>query len=97
MTAKKKAGDRYRMFITGSDCDCRTIRDLMADDDSEARRLLDDALPDFVDAHICRGGAGKKKPTAATGRIYRMSSRVLEMDKWERVGSAAWTTVKEKA
>ena len=89
--------DTYRMFIVGADCGCRAISDIKASSDDEARLLLDDALPTWVEKHAHPEGAGKKKAEGATGRIYRMDSSILEKNKWERVGTAAWTTSKEKA
>ena len=47
MTAKKKVEDRYRMFLTCSDCDNRTIRDMTLAGDTEAVRALDDTLSEW--------------------------------------------------
>ena len=98
MTDDANFDDTYRMFIVDADCKYRDVRDVQASSDDEARLLLNDALPVWVEEHAHPDGDGKKKAVvSATGRIYRLTSSKAENSSWERVGTAAWTTSKEKA
>ena len=99
MTAKKKAGDRYRMFLTCSDCDNRTIRDMTLAGDTEAVRALDDTLSEWCENHdhSAAGDKKQKEPRRALGTVYRTASTDLEKNMWKRVGLGWSDTGKKEA